>query len=169
MLNPLNDLTKVGSDLGLFQIQVPQTGPSKGTLVIFDFQAGDTFLGLVNGVADPDSQTLTGIFKAVARLSEGLDINGIRFDFIASLSGTMSLKSGRPTQKNSFTQRIIGTGISNISTTTQGIVAGVDFVAWTFDGWQQTASPTVAPVIFDVGATLDPPAQGNGTGGTGGT
>ena len=166
--DPKNDLARHGSDLGMFQIQVPQTGPSIGTIVIFDFQNGEIFLGLVNGVSDPDTQTLTGVFKGIARLGDEIlqdDKGNVTIvEIVQLLSGQLSLKSAQSTKKNAFTQRLVGKGVSTVSSGFFGVPP--EYVGWVFDGFQQTANPTSTPTPFTVGATLDPPTPPAGTPGT---
>lgn len=49
------------NSIGVFALSIPETSVGQGTFVYF--QDGNTYTGVVSGVADPSSQTLVGLIE----------------------------------------------------------------------------------------------------------
>ena len=160
-----NNTAGIASDLGMFLLLVPGTGPATGSIVIFEFNTGSAFLGILEGIADTDSGVLTGIFQAAAKIADltTASVNvqtgattpvTIYLDY--TMAGTMRLQATK-SKKSLAAQRVIGKGVgsiqspANASVNTGGNTPLSVYVAFNFDGFRQTANQGATLPTFTVG------------------
>lgn len=84
--------TEAGDGLGLVLLSVPASGPATGSLLIFDSQTSDSFLGKSNGLSDPRTGTLTSL------------VSGTQY----RISTTSSTSAGTGTGVTTSTETISG-------------------------------------------------------------
>lgn len=158
-----NNTAGVQSDLGMFLLLVTGIGPATGSIVIFEFNTGAAFLGILEGIADTDSGVLTGIFQAAAKLADltTASVNTqtgattpvtIFLDY--TMAGTMRLQAVK-SKKSLAAQRVIGKGVGSIQVpraSSSGNGGQSVYVAFNFDGFRQTANQGATLPTFTVGS-----------------
>jgi hypothetical protein len=103
------------NSIGLFSVQIPKTGLGTGPLVIFE--QGQTYVGTVQGTADPDSGKLTllvyGSFPYITTVPSGTDSMGnptfTTVTVIAVASGQLKGRiKANPNAFSTASARIVG-------------------------------------------------------------
>lgn len=151
----LVETAATGTDVGLFLITIPGSGPASGQIVIFTAGAQGTISGttppvvtaskapgftlaLVTGLSDPAKGTFTGVFGGANALTSGGGGTGTGTGAgggggggsIDSIAGTMTATVANSSLARSSSLRLNGTATAQSSSrTTATSIAGIDPVA----------------------------------------
>lgn len=116
--------TEPGNGLGMVLLNVPASGPATGSLLVFDAQTGDTFLGKSNGLSDPRSGTLISLVSATQFLIQATNLQGVSTGTtVATRSETIS---GIMLAKNQVANR--GLTVPQITGSANLLTANIPFI-----------------------------------------
>ncbi len=136
VLNP----TKTGVNaLGIFTVSIPLTGLASGSFLIF--QSGRTFVGTIQGLADPRTATLKAVVQGIPVVTQ-TDPTGPGGIIITTLNvhadGLLEAQIKAPPASNFFNSRTLLTGTSSITVTIAGEVDSI--LDFDVDGFFQSAA-----------------------------
>ena len=117
--------TGAGNGLALVLLSVPQAGPATGSMLVFDAQTGDTFLGKSNGLSDPRTGTLTSLISGTQFLISAATTGGGTGTGTTVRTST-EIISGTMLVKNKTGDR--GSTVAQVTGSATLVTAGIPFI-----------------------------------------